>query len=55
MRGYGNLVTDEFSLFGLGAFLWTLCSGQYSDTKGDAERIICDDDKPLPPSEVDKE
>lgn len=42
-------------LLGLGAFLWALRSGQYSDTKGDAERIIYDDDKPLPPSKVDNE
>lgn len=40
-------------LLGLGAFLWALRSGQYSDTKGDAERIIYDDDKPLPPSRAD--
>ncbi len=32
---------------GLGAFLWTLKSGQYDDLEGDAWRILDDgDDKP---------
>jgi cbb3-type cytochrome oxidase maturation protein len=34
---------------GLGAFLWTLGSGQYEDLDGAAERILFeDDDTPLP-------
>lgn len=36
-------------LVGLGAFMWTLKSGQYDDMKGAAQRILIDDDdKPLP-------
>ena len=34
---------------GLGAFFWSLGSGQYDDPAGDAERILSDDgDMPLP-------
>lgn len=34
-------------LIGLGAFWWTLRSGQYEDPAGDAARILVDDgDKP---------
>lgn len=34
---------------GLGAFLWTLKSGQYDDLDGAANRILMnDDDRPLP-------
>lgn len=29
----------------LGAFLWSLRSGQYEDLDGAAERILLDDDK----------
>jgi cbb3-type cytochrome oxidase maturation protein len=29
---------------GLGAFLWSLKSGQYEDLDGAAERILLDDD-----------
>lgn len=38
-------------LAGLGAFLWSLRSGQYDDLDGAAERILMDDDLegPLPP------
>lgn len=32
---------------GLGAFLWSLRSGQYEDMDGAAHRILMDDDKPL--------
>ena len=35
-------------LAGLGAFLWTVRSGQYEDLDGAAERILLEDDKPLP-------
>jgi cbb3-type cytochrome oxidase maturation protein len=32
-------------LIGLGAFLWSLRSGQYDDLDGAAERILFDDDE----------
>jgi cbb3-type cytochrome oxidase maturation protein len=32
---------------GLIAFFWTVKSGQYEDTKGDASRILHSEDKPL--------
>ena len=35
-------------LLGLGAFLWALKSGQFDDLDGAAERILFDDDEPLP-------
>ncbi|MBF0673694.1 MULTISPECIES: cbb3-type cytochrome oxidase assembly protein CcoS [Pseudomonadota] len=31
-------------LLGLGAFLWSLRSGQYDDLQGAAERILDEDD-----------
>ena len=31
-------------IIGLGAFFWSLTSGQYDDLKGAAERILDDDD-----------
>lgn len=31
---------------GLGAFLWSLRSGQYEDLDGASERILFDEDKP---------
>ena len=34
-------------LFGLAAFFWSMRSGQFEDPKGDASRILNDDDKPL--------
>ena len=33
---------------GLGAFIWSLKSGQYDDLEGAAWRILQDDDKPKP-------
>ncbi len=30
------------------AFMWALHSGQYDDLDGAAERILIDDDRPLP-------
>lgn len=36
-------------LLGLGAFLWSLKTGQYEDLDGAAWRAISDDDQPLPP------
>lgn len=42
-------------LVGLGAFLWSLRSGQYEDLDGAAQRILIDDDDtPLPDEETDK-
>jgi len=38
-------------LIGLGAFLWSLKSGQYDDLEGAAERILFDDDVPPPTTE----
>ena len=35
-------------LLGLGAFLWSLKSGQYDDLDGAAWRAIQDEDEPLP-------
>lgn len=35
-------------LCGLGAFFWSMKSGQFDDPQGDASRILEDDDKPLP-------
>lgn len=35
------------ALLGLGAFFWTLRSGQYDDMDGAANRILLDDDGPL--------
>lgn len=32
---------------GLAAFIWSLKSGQFEDTQGDAYRILNDDDKPI--------
>ena len=34
-------------VIGLGAFLWSLRSGQYDDLDGAAERILFDEDVPL--------
>ena len=38
------------ALIGLGAFWWSVQSGQYEDPAGDAARILTDqpDDGPLP-------
>lgn len=33
-------------LIGLGAFIWSLKSGQYDDLDGAAHRILMDDDEP---------
>lgn len=35
---------------GLGAFLWSLTSGQYDDPEGAAHRVLLDDDLDLGPS-----
>lgn len=36
-------------LAGLGAFLWSLKSGQYEDLEGAALRVLSDDDLTAPP------
>jgi len=45
-------VTLCMGVVGLAAFFWSLRSGQYEDLAGDAERILFDDDKPLPPTKT---
>ena len=45
-------VTLLMGIVGLGAFFWTLRSDQYEDLSGDAERILFDDDRPLPAKNV---
>jgi cbb3-type cytochrome oxidase maturation protein len=34
----------------LAAFFWSLRSGQYEDLDGDGQRILYDEDAPLPPA-----
>ncbi len=34
-------------LIALGAFFWTVKSGQYEDVKGDASRILYSEDRPI--------
>lgn len=41
-------VALAMGLVALGAFMWALSSGQYEDLQGASERILHDDDKPLP-------
>jgi cbb3-type cytochrome oxidase maturation protein len=41
-------VALALGLVGLLAFLWSLKSGQYEDLDGAMERVLGDDDKPLP-------
>ena len=38
---------------GLVGFLWSLRNGQYDDMDGAAQRILMDDDAPLPPKRQD--
>lgn len=42
-------------LLGLGAFLWTLKSGQYEDLDGAAERILLDDEEDKPRESRDQD
>lgn len=43
-------------LIGLGAFLWSMRSGQYEDLMGSAERVLLDEeDRPLRPQDSEKE
>ena len=39
-------VSLGLGLLGLGAFLWTLRSGQYDDLEGAAHRMLLDEDDP---------
>ncbi|MEE2565071.1 cbb3-type cytochrome oxidase assembly protein CcoS [Hyphobacterium marinum] len=39
-------------LMGLLAFLWSVRSGQYDDLDGAAQRILIDEDAPLPDQEA---
>jgi cbb3-type cytochrome oxidase maturation protein len=41
-------ITLGMGAVGLGVFFWSLRSNQYDDLSGDAERILFDDDHPLP-------
>jgi cbb3-type cytochrome oxidase maturation protein len=34
-------------LLGLGAFIWSVRTGQFDDPAGSANRILIDEDKPL--------
>lgn len=40
-------------LAGLGAFLWSLKSGQFDDMEGNASRILFDEDVPPPAPKAD--
>ncbi|HHG89475.1 MAG TPA: cbb3-type cytochrome oxidase assembly protein CcoS [Devosia sp.] len=55
----GLLALIPIALFlgtlGLGAFLWSLKSGQYEDLEGAAHRILDDDDKPISDGEPKSE
>ncbi|GIK98131.1 MAG: hypothetical protein BroJett029_23400 [Alphaproteobacteria bacterium] len=44
-------VALALGLLGLGAFLWAMKSGQFEDLDGAANRILFDDDRPLPPAD----
>ena len=49
----GNLlilipVAIGLGLIGLGGFVWAVRSGLFDDPDGAAERILHDDDRPLP-------
>lgn len=47
-------VTLCMGAVGLAAFFWSLRSGQYEDLSGDAERILFDEDRPLPPAKTEE-
>ena len=42
-------------LAGLGAFLWSLKSGQFDDMEGNASRILFEEDMPRPAPKPDEE
>ncbi|HRF09188.1 MAG TPA: cbb3-type cytochrome oxidase assembly protein CcoS [Xanthobacteraceae bacterium] len=39
-------IAIALGIAGLGAFMWSLRSGQYEDLDGASERILFDEDKP---------
>lgn len=41
-------------LLAVGAFVWTLRSGQYDDVQGAAERILIDEPDPIPCPKTDE-
>ncbi len=49
MTDYFYLIPVAIGLgvIGLGAFMWSLRTGQYEDLDGAAERILVDDDRPI--------
>jgi cbb3-type cytochrome oxidase maturation protein len=51
MRDFFYLIPIALCLGGAGlaAFMWSLRSGQYEDLDGAAERVLLDDEGPLPP------
>lgn len=42
-------VSIGMGAIGLGAFFWSVSSGQYEDLDGDGQRILFHEDAPLPP------
>lgn len=46
-----SIVLGAIALF---TFLWSLKDGQYEDLDGAANRILTDDDKPLPQESKEK-
>lgn len=50
LRDYFFLIPIALAIGGvaLGAFLWSLRTAQYEDLDGAAERLLYDDDRPLP-------
>lgn len=51
--GYLIPIALFLGLLGLGAFLWSLKSGQFDDLDGAAERILLDDDEQPPENAPD--
>ncbi|MGQ7794584.1 cbb3-type cytochrome oxidase assembly protein CcoS [Faunimonas sp. B44] len=48
--GYLIPISIALGLVALGAFFWSLRTGQYEDLDGAAERILLNEDVPIPPS-----
>ena len=47
---YLLIISLTVAAFGLVFFLWSLRSGQYDDLDGAANRILFDDEAPIPPA-----
>lgn len=45
-------VALALGVLGLCAFFWSMKTGQFDDPEGAANRILHDDDRPLPPETV---